>query len=155
MRHERERRVWHAATGTLIMVWVFLVLAVVAIPALALTLLLTTPHPVVAVTLLVLTLLAAVYGWRYGLYPRLVLTRDHHLVVRNPWHTTRLPLQQIRTIEPGPNGLRVRTYDGRTVEAWCVQKSNTAVRTGRLTRADRIVTELRGDLPTPVMESPE
>ena len=44
-------------------------------------------------------------------------------------------------IAPGENGLLIGSEDS-AAEAWCVQKSNSASRRGRLTRADRIANQL-------------
>ena len=59
----------------------------------------------------------------------------------NPGRRTGIEWDDLTVIAPGENGLVLGTEESRT-EAWCVQKSRTATRKGRSTRADRIVAEL-------------
>ena len=61
--------------------------------------------------------------------------------VVNPGRRTAIDWDDLTVIAPGENGLVLGTEEQR-IEAWCVQKSRTATRKGRSTRADRIVAEL-------------
>lgn len=98
------------------------------------------------VVLIVLAAAAAIYLWRFALHPRVV--SDGKLWVVNPMHTHILEASEVSDITPGPDGLLVRHGDG-VVEAWAVQKSGRAARSGRRTRADdvaeRLLADLRGD----------
>jgi len=88
-----------------------------------------------------LAVLVLVFGWRLGLHPRLVRSGDDVEVI-NPFHRHRFDLADVTLIRPGGDGLLIATPQEQ-VEAWCVQKSTTAIRSGRQTRADRISEELR------------
>lgn len=136
----RTRRVWRVSTGSLVAVWIFLVAAGIGVPTLALLSWLRADEPVIAVLLLVLAVAAVAYGWRFGLHPRLIADADGVEVV-NPGRRTRMSWEDLTVIAPGENGLILGTEQART-EAWCIQKSKTATRKRRSTRADAIVAEL-------------
>lgn len=150
-----ERRVWQAAPRTQALVWVFIGVAIAALPLLAVTLWVRSADHLVAAGLLVLTVAAVVYGWRFGLHPRLSVV-GNDLVIRNPLRTVTVPLARISEVEPGENGLRITT-DDTSHEVWCVQKSTRAIRSGRAERADEISEELRRYLyrPTTVPDEPD
>jgi ribosomal protein S18 acetylase RimI-like enzyme len=135
-----DRRVWRAAPATLVLVVVFMLAAAVAIPLLAYLVWVDQGAWVVPALLGSLTLLALLYSWRFGLHPRLTADPSGVTVV-NPFSTFRLGWEDVRVIAPGENGLVIASLETRA-EAWCVQKSNSATRRGRLTRADRIAREL-------------
>lgn len=104
-----------------------------------------------------LAVVVLVFGWRLGLHPKLVLDQDEVEVV-NPFHRQRFDLADITIIEPGGDGLLIGT-PRQQAEAWCVQKSTTATRSRRQTRADRIGDQLRSvwatrHLPDPDPDSP-
>ena len=136
----RTRRVWRVATGTLAAVWVFVAAAGLGVPTLAVLAWLRAGEPLISAFLAALAVAAVVYGWRFGLHPRLVATPDGVEVV-NPGRRTAIGWDELTVIAPGENGLILGTEDSRT-EAWCVQKSRRATRKGRTTRADRIVADL-------------
>jgi RimJ/RimL family protein N-acetyltransferase len=137
---ERDRRVWRAAPGTLAVVVVFMVVAAVAVPLLAYVTWVDARGWVIPALLAGLSVVALGYAWRFGLHPRL-RADGHGVTVVNPFSVHRFDWDELRVIAPGENGLVLASVDARA-EAWCVQKSNLAVRKGRLTRADRITTEL-------------
>jgi ribosomal protein S18 acetylase RimI-like enzyme len=136
----RTRRVWRVATGTLAAVWVFVAAAGVGVPTLAVLAWLRSGEPLISILLAALAVGAVVYGWRFGLHPRLVATPDGVEVV-NPGRRTVISWEELTVIAPGENGLVLGTEESRT-EAWCIQKSRRATRRGRSTRADRIVADL-------------
>jgi len=136
----RTRRVWRVSTGTLVAVWVFVVVAGLGVPTLAVLTYLRADDLLIAVFLVVLAAAAVAYGWRFGLHPRLVAGPDGVEVV-NPGGRTAIDWDDLTVIAPGENGLVLGT-DEQRIEAWCVQKSRTATRKGRSTRADRVVAEL-------------
>ena len=136
----RDRRVWRAAPATLAAVVVFMVAAAVPVPLLAYLIWSDNRGWMTPALLATLSAVALGYAWRFGLHPRLRADPSGVTVV-NPFSTTRFAWEDIRVIAPGENGLVLATPDARA-EAWCIQKSNTAARKGRLTRADRITREL-------------
>jgi ribosomal protein S18 acetylase RimI-like enzyme len=136
----RTRRVWRVSTGTLIAVWVFVVVAGLGVPTLAVLAYLRAGELLLAIFLAVLAVAAVAYGWRFGLHPRLIAGPEGVQVI-NPGRRTGIEWDDLTVIAPGENGLVLGTEESRT-EAWCVQKSRTATRKGRTTRADRIVAEL-------------
>lgn len=136
----RTRRVWRVSPATLAAVWVFVAAAGLGVPALALLTWLRSGELLIPIFLVVLAAGAVVYGWRFGLHPRLIATPDGIEVV-NPGRRTHLGWDDLTVIAPGENGLVLSTEDSRT-EAWCVQKSKASTRRGRTTRADRVVSEL-------------
>ena len=133
-------RVWRAAPATLTLVALFVLVAAVAVPVLAYLVWRDRGDWVIPSLLGGLTLLALVYAWRFGLHPRL-RADERGLTVVNPFSTSRIDWDDVRVIAPGENGLVIASPDARA-EAWCIQKSNSATRRGRLTRADRIASEL-------------
>lgn len=136
----RTRRVWRVSPATLAAVWVFVAVAGVGVPTLAVLAWLRSGEVLISVFLLVLAAAAVVYGWRFGVHPRLVATTEGVEVV-NPGRRSGIPWEELTVIAPGENGLVLGTELSRT-EAWCVQKSRTATRKGRTTRADTVVAEL-------------
>lgn len=142
---------------------VLMVLVGIAIPAAAVVSLVTgvtafggQQVPVLAI-ICGLAVVVLLFGWRLGLHPKLVLDGDEVVVV-NPFHRNRLDLNDITIIEPGGDGLLIGTPERQT-EAWCVQKSTAATRSGRQTRADRVSEQLRSvwetyHLPDPDPDSP-
>ncbi len=137
---DQTRRTWRAAPATLVAVTLFAVAAVVAIPALAYLVYQHDGTPWIPAALGLLTLAALVYAWRCGLHPRLRST-DRELQVVNPFRRHTVAWEDVTVLAAGENGLVVGSLDAQ-VEAWCIQKSNWALRRGRLTRADRVVGEL-------------
>lgn len=136
----RTRRLWRVAPPTLVGVWVFVAAAGLGVPTLAVLAYLRSGDLVISVFLAVLAVAAVVYGWRFGLHPRLTAGPDGVEVV-NPGRRTEIGWDDLTVIAPGENGLVLGTEEART-EAWCVQKSRTAMKQGRTTRADRVVAEL-------------
>ncbi len=140
----RDRQVWRAAPNTQVLIWCFIAVAAVAIPLVAFASWRDGGAPAVSIGLLVLAVVAVLYGWRYGLYPRVVVAVDT-VTVRNPLRTTVIRLDRVTGVEPGENGLRITCGESLT-EAWCIQKSTTAIKAGRRTRADRVAEGLRARL---------
>jgi ribosomal protein S18 acetylase RimI-like enzyme len=134
------RYVWRAATPTLVIVWIFAVLAGIAIPVLAYLIYSREQTQWLAIVLLALAGLALLYAWRFGLHPRIRAGEDV-LRIDNPFRHHEFQWDDITLIAPGENGLLVGSED-QLAEAWCVQKSKSATRGGRVTRADRIAARL-------------
>lgn len=141
-----RRTVWRCAPQTMAVVAALMLIIGIGMPAAAGYGLLTGaigigPVQIVLVSIVgVLALLALFYGWRLALHPRLLVEGDM-VVVINPFRQHDVHFESITLIAPGGDGLMIATrYE--TVEAWCVQKSALAARTGRHTRADRICDEL-------------
>lgn len=119
--------------------WVVIVGAVLAIAGLATMLVRGLGQTPLVIVLIVLAFAAVVYLWRFALHPRVVF--DERLWVVNPMHTHILDATEVSDVTPGPDGLLVRHGDG-VVEAWAVQKSSSALRDGRRTRADEVADQL-------------
>ena len=136
----RTRRVWRVSPGVLAAVWTFVAIAGLGVPTLAALAWLQSGELVISIFLVVLAIAAVVYGWRFGLHPRLIASGDG-LEVVNPGRRTDIAWDELTVIAPGENGLILGTEVSRT-EAWCIQKSRAATRKGKTTRADTIVAEL-------------
>ena len=137
---DSSRRVWRAAPATLAAVVVFTVLAAGAVATLAYLIYSRDGSPWIPGALAFLALLAVVYAWRFGLHPRLVAD-DDGVHVRNPFSSRTFAWSDVTLIAPGENGLVIGSDDG-AVSAWCVQKSNASIASGRFTRADAVAHEL-------------
>ena len=137
---DQTHRVWRAGPATLVLVSLFALVAGLAIPVLAYLIYKNGGAPWLPALLIVLTVLALLYAWRFGFHPRLKVS-DQDVEIINPFRRYQFDWDDITVIAPGENGLLIGTED-RAAEAWCVQKSNFASRRGRLTRADRIANEL-------------
>lgn len=140
MRTKQTRRVWRAGRPGLALVGLFAAAAGIVIPVLAYLIYRSEGTPWIPALLVVLTVLALAYAWRFGLHPRLVAT-DAGVEVVNPLRRTAIDWDDITVVAPGQNGLVIATED-RSAEAWCVQKSNRTSRRGQPTRADRVAHEL-------------
>jgi ribosomal protein S18 acetylase RimI-like enzyme len=134
------RRVWRAATPTLVIVSIFAGMAGIAIPVLAYLIYSRQQTPWLAIVFLVLAGLALLYAWRFGWHPR-IRAEDDVLRIDNPVRSHKFQWDDITLIAPGENGLIVGSED-QLAEAWCVQKSKSATRRGTVTRADRIASAL-------------
>ena len=134
------RRSWRAAPGTLLAVALFASVAGVAVPVLAYLIYRRQESAWIPAGLALLAVLAVLYAWRFGLHPRLRAT-SRGVVIVNPFSRHTFTWEDITLIAPGENGLLVGSEDD-AAEAWCVQKSNYAVRRGRFTRADWVAHEL-------------
>ena len=141
---ESSRRVWRAAPGTLVAIVILTVVAVGAVLALAYLVWRREGSPWIPGALALLALVALLYAWRFGLHPRLVAD-DDGVHVRNPFSTRHFAWEDVTLVAPGENGLVVGSDEG-VAEAWCVQKSNSALRRGRFTRADSVAHELIDEL---------
>ena len=152
---EEELRVWRAGPVTLVLVSIFAVAAGIVIPVLAYLIYQNGSSPWLPALLIVLTVLALLYVWRFGFHPRLRVS-DQTVEIINPFRRYIFEWDDVTVIAPGENGLLIGTED-ESAEAWCVQKSNLASRRGRLTRADRIADELLDilDLHDPPVENDE
>jgi ribosomal protein S18 acetylase RimI-like enzyme len=137
---DQARRVWRAGRTSLILVGLFAAAAGIVIPVLAYLIYRSEGSPWIPALLIVLTLLALGYAWRFGLHPRLIAT-DAGVEVVNPLSRTKIGWDDISVVVPGENGLIIATENG-TTEAWCVQKSSRATKQGEVTRADRVAHEL-------------
>ena len=146
------RRSWRASPAALVIVSLFALAAGIAVPLLAYQIYRADGTPWIPAGLVVLTVLALVYAWRFGLHPRLQAT-DAGVVVTNPFRRQTFAWDEITLIAPGENGLVVGSQES-FAEAWAVQKSNYAARRGRFTRADRVAHELLDilDLHDPPLE---
>ena len=129
---DQTRRVWRAGPATLVLVSAFAVVAGVVIPILAyLGSTGTAARSGSRHCFLFLTALALLYVWRFGFHPRLRVT-DQSVEIINPFRRYSFEWDDITVIAPGENGLLIGSEDS-AAEAWCVQKSNSASRRGRLT----------------------
>ncbi len=151
----QTRRVWRAGPATLVLVWIFALAAGVAVPVLAYLIYQQGGTPWIPGALVLLTVLALVYAWRFGLHPKLRVDAETVQVV-NPFRRHEFDWDDVTLIAPGENGLVIGTEDD-VAEAWCIQKSNYAARRGRFTRADRVAHELLDilDLHDPPLEDEE
>lgn len=152
---EEELRVWRAGPVTLVLISIFAVAAGIVIPVLAYLIYRNGSSPWLPALLIVLTVLALLYVWRFGFHPRLRVS-DQTVEIINPFRRYIFEWDDVTVVAPGENGLLVATED-ESAEAWCVQKSNLASRRGRLTRADQIADELLDilDLHDPPVENEE
>jgi ribosomal protein S18 acetylase RimI-like enzyme len=137
---DQTRRVWRAGPVTLLVVSAFALAAGVIIPILAYFIYRNDSSLWFPAVLLMLTVLALLYVWRFGLHPSLRVT-DQNVEIINPFRRYSFDWDDITVIAPGENGLLIGSEDS-AAEAWCVQKSNFASRRGRPTRADRIASQL-------------
>jgi ribosomal protein S18 acetylase RimI-like enzyme len=137
---DQTRHVWRAGPATLVLVSAFALAAGIAIPILACLIYQNGSTPWLPALLLLLTVLALLYAWRFGFHPRLRVT-DQRIEIINPFRRHSFEWDDITVVAPGENGLLIGTEDD-AAEAWCVQKSNFATRRGRFTRADRIANQL-------------
>ena len=137
---EPTRRAWRAGPVTMFFVGLFAITAGLVIPTLAYLIYRAEQTPWIPGLLVLLTVMALLYAWRFGLHPRLRAT-DAHVEVVNPFRRHSFDWDDITLIAPGENGLIIGSADD-VAEAWCVQKSNFAARRGRFTRADRIAHQL-------------
>jgi ribosomal protein S18 acetylase RimI-like enzyme len=138
----RRRQTWRASPVTLALVVAFLAVSVIAIPLLAYVIYRREHGSLLPGILIALTVLVVLYAWRFGLHPRIVAD-DGGVSVVNPFRRVGFDWDEVRVVFPGENGLVVASPRVRA-EAWCVQKSNTAIRRGRHTRADVIAADLLG-----------
>ena len=105
---DQARRVWRAGRASLVLVGLFAGAAGVVIPVLAYLIYRSESSPWIPALLIVLTLLALAYAWRFGLHPRLVAT-DTGIEVVNPLRRTAIDWDDITVIAPGENGLVIAT----------------------------------------------
>jgi ribosomal protein S18 acetylase RimI-like enzyme len=134
------RRVWRTAKPALLLARSLALLVGVAAPVFAYLIYRREKAMWLPVLLLTLAGLALLYGWRFWLHPQ-IRARGDALHVVNPFRRYALEWDDVTVIAPGENGLLIGTED-RVVEAWCVQKSKSAIKREKLTRADRIAAEL-------------
>jgi ribosomal protein S18 acetylase RimI-like enzyme len=137
---DQTRRVWRAGPMTLVLVSAFALAAGVVIPILAYLIYRNDSTLLLPALFVMLTVLALLYAWRFGLHPRLEVT-DQNVEIINPFRRYSFEWDDITVIAPGENGLLIGSEDN-AAEAWCVQKSKFASQRGRLTRADRIANQL-------------
>jgi ribosomal protein S18 acetylase RimI-like enzyme len=133
-------QIWRAGPVTLILVSAFALAAAVIIPVLAYLIYRNGSAPWLPALLILLAVLALLYAWRFGFHPRLRVTEQNVEIV-NPFRRHSFEWNDITVVAPGENGLLIGSED-EAAEAWCVQKSNFAMRRGRPTRADRIANQL-------------
>ena len=136
----RRRQTWRAAPLTMAIVITFLVISVVIIPVLAYLIYQRQHGYLLPAVLITLTVAVVLYAWRFGLHPR-ISADERGIAVVNPFRRNRFEWDEVSVVFPGENGLVVASQRAR-VEAWCVQKSNTATRRGRYTRADAVAADL-------------
>jgi ribosomal protein S18 acetylase RimI-like enzyme len=137
---DHTERVWRAGPATLVVVSAFTLAAAVIVPVLAYLIYRNGSAPWLPALLILLTVLALLYAWRFGFHPRLRVT-DQNVEIINPFRRHNFAWNDITVIAPGENGLLIGSDDD-AAEAWCIQKSNFASRRGRATRADRIANQL-------------
>ena len=152
---DQNARVWRAGRATLVLVSIFAGAVGIIIPILAYLIYRNGSALWLPALLLLLTVLALLYAWRFGFHPQLRVNSQTVEVI-NPFRRHSFDWDEVTLITPGENGLLIGSEDG-AAEAWCVQKSNIATRQGRHTRADRIADELLDlwDLHDPPMEIKE
>lgn len=136
----RRRQTWRASPLTLAIVLVFLLVCVVVIPLMAYVIYQRQHSYLLPAVLLGITVAVVWYVWRFGLHPKIVAD-DAGVTVVNPIRRTHFDLDEVSVVFPGENGLVIASPDTRA-EAWCVQKSVTASRRGRHTRADAVAAAL-------------
>jgi ribosomal protein S18 acetylase RimI-like enzyme len=137
---DHAERVWRAGPVTMVLVSAFALTAAIIVPVLAYMIYRNGSALWLPAILILLTVLALLYAWRFGFHPRLRVT-DQNVEVINPFRRHTFEWNDITVIAPGENGLLIGSED-EAAEAWCVQKSNFATRRGRPTRADRIANQL-------------
>lgn len=137
---DQTQRVWRAGPVTLLVVSAFALAAGIIIPILAYLIYKNGSALWLPALLILLTMLALLYAWRFGFHPRLRVT-EQNVEIINPFRRHSFEWNDITVIAPGENGLLIGSQED-AAEAWCVQKSNFASRRGRLTRADRIAGQL-------------
>ena len=137
---DHAERVWRAGPLTLVVVSAFTLAAALIIPVLAYLIYRNGSALWLPALLILLTVLALLYAWRFGFHPRLRVT-DQNVEIINPFRRHSFAWNDITVIAPGENGLLIGSEDD-AAEAWCIQKSNFASRRGRPTRADRIANQL-------------
>jgi ribosomal protein S18 acetylase RimI-like enzyme len=137
---DQTQRVWRAGPVTLVLVSAFALAAGVIVPVLAYLIYKNGSALWLPALLILLTVLALLYAWRFGFHPRLRVT-EQTVEVINPFRRHSFDWNDITVVAPGENGLLIGSEDD-AAEAWCVQKSNFASRRGRVTRADRIANQL-------------
>jgi len=152
---DQSVRVWRAGAPTLVLVSIFAGTVGIVIPILAYLVYRNGSSPWLPALLLVLTVLALLYAWRFGFHPQLRVNQQTVEII-NPFRRYSFCWDEVTLIAPGENGLLIGSED-EAAEAWCVQKSNAASRQGRHTRADRIADELLAawELHDPPVENKE
>ncbi len=87
-------------------------------------------------------LVGAMYPWFMTARVRLAVG-DNLVVVRNPFRSTVIRLEEISDVQPEYEGLKIRTADGRSVTALAVQRWNLSLFLGRRSRADQVADLIR------------
>src|SRR6476619_1151934 len=106
----QTRRVWRVGPATLVLVWIFALAAGVAVPVLAYLIYQQGGTPWIPGALVVLTVLALIYAWRFGLHPKLRVDTETVQVV-NPFRRHEFDWDDVTLIAPGENGLLIGTED--------------------------------------------
>ena len=108
---EEELRVWRAGPVTLVLISIFAVAAGIVIPVLAYLIYRNGSSLWLPALLIVLTVLALLYVWRFGFHPRLRVS-DQTVEIINPFRRYIFEWDDITVIAPGENGLLIG-YRGR------------------------------------------
>jgi hypothetical protein len=103
---DEDLRVWRAGPVTLILVSIFAVAAGIVIPVLAYLVYRNGSSPWLPALLIVLTVLALLYAWRFGLHPRLRVS-DQTVEIINPFRSNVFEWDDVTLVVPGENGLLI------------------------------------------------
>ena len=95
---DQTRRVWRAGPATLVLVSIFALAVGVAIPVLAYLIYDNGGAPWLTAVLIVLTVLALLYAWRFGFHPRLKVS-DQDVEIINPFRRYRFDWDDITVID--------------------------------------------------------
>lgn len=83
-----------------------------------------------------------VVTWLMAFRPRLVKQDADTLRVVNPWSTHTIHRAEVKSVEPGYDGLKIRRHGKRGVSVWAVQESNFKMFTGGTSRAKEVAADL-------------
>ena len=102
---EEELRVWRAGPVTLVLISIFAVAAGIVIPVLAYLIYRNGSSPWLPALLIVLTVLALLYVWRFGFHPRLRVTETADVEGRQSHHLLPCPRRwsHARPVVPAPD----------------------------------------------------
>lgn len=130
---------FRCAVATQVFAWAVIAGGVLAIAGLVAMVVSGLGFLPLVILLIVLSVLGIGYLWWFALHPKLIIDDQVHVV--NPLHRHTLERDEIRSVEPGPNGLVIEHGSG-VVEAWAIQKGNRRLRRGIRSRADVVAEQV-------------